>query len=159
MRLAGWYGNRSLHWGVTVPLSWVLVHHVNMRTTVDVEASWDQGYATLYQYGFPLGFTHWGTASSAEYAVFLGPLLLDWLVYLLLVGLVVGGVARLWRRPVRVPALLRVVLWGTFAWTSFLVGLDIGLGGVRWETHMPVLDVRDPVFSLGYLGHEDGYGP
>ncbi|MDR6221345.1 hypothetical protein [Deinococcus soli (ex Cha et al. 2016)] len=83
--------------------------------------------------------------------MFLGPLLLDWLV--------VGGVARLWRRPVRVPALLRVALWGAFAWTSFLVGLDIGLGGVRWETHMPVLDVRNPVFSLGHLGHEDGYSP
>ncbi|MFC6803129.1 hypothetical protein ACFQDE_16605 [Deinococcus caeni] len=126
MRLAVWNGNRSLHWGVTVPLSWFLVHFVNMRTTVDVEASWDQGYATLYRYGFPLGFTHWGTASSAEYVVFLGPLLLDWLVYLLIVGLVVGGVAQLWRRPVRVPVLLRVVLWG--------VRLDVLSGGPGHRT-------------------------
>ncbi|MBZ9712404.1 hypothetical protein [Deinococcus multiflagellatus] len=149
-----------LHLRWTLPLSWVLLHHATMRTTVDVRASWDQGYATLYQYGFPLAFTHWGLVSSAEYAYFLAPLLLDWAVYLLGSALVVHGLRRFLCSRHRLLPWLLAPLWVWALGTTGLVTVDMGLGGVTWTTRHPVLDVRDPAFSWGWRGRGlDGYGP
>lgn len=159
MHLARRLLSGSLYVSLTLPLSWSLMHHVTMRTTVDVRASWDQGYATVYQYGFPLPFTHWGLASSAEYSHFLGPLLLDWGVYFLVLAAIVGVLTRGRSMP-RMPVFLGVIIWGWALWTTFFVVLDAGIGGVHWTTRHPVLMTQDPVISWGYRGGGmDGYGP
>ena len=140
-----------------LPLSWVLVQNVMMRTTVDLRTSWDQGYASVYQYGFPLPFTHWGLVSSTEYSHFLGPLLLDWIVYLVCVTLVLRLVLRMLCPPPQVLKVVSVILWGWALWTAFLVALDVGLGGVTWTTQFSVLEKRDAVLS--WARGLDGYGP
>ncbi|WP_221089331.1 hypothetical protein [Deinococcus aquaedulcis] len=149
-----------LHLRWTVPLSWVLLHHVTMRTTVDVKASWDQGYATLYQYGFPLAFTHWGLVSSEYDAYFLLPLLLDWVLYGLACGWLVHGLRHVLLSRPRFAAWLLVPLWAGGLWTAGRVAVDVALGEVTWTTRFSVLDTRDPAFSWGWRGRGlDGYGP
>ncbi|PTA67417.1 hypothetical protein [Deinococcus arcticus] len=149
-----------LHLRLTVPLSWVLLHAMTMRTTVNVKAEWDQGYATLYQYGFPLPFTHWGLVSSEYDAYFLAPLLLDWAVYGLGCGLAVHGLRRLLRSRRRLLPWLLVPLWVWALWTTGRVAVDVALGEATWTTRFSVMSTRDPAFSWGWRGRGlDGYGP
>ena len=98
-----------------------------------------------------------GLASSAEYSHFLGPLLLDWIVYLMGVLLVLGLVLRMLRPPPQVLKVVSVILWGWALWIALSVAVDMGLGGVTWTTRFSVLETRDAVLS--WDRRLDGYGP
>ncbi|MVN87059.1 hypothetical protein GO986_09795 [Deinococcus sp. HMF7620] len=131
-----------------------------MRTTADVKAEWDQGYAALYQYGFPLPLTHWGLVSSEYDAYFLGPLLLDWAVYALVCGLAVHGLRRILRARHRFLPWLLAPLWGWALWTTGQMTVDAALGELTWTTRFSVLDTRDAALSWGWRRRGlEGNGP
>lgn len=151
--------DRSLIFGLALPLAWALMQDVTLRTTVRVKSWWDQGYSDLYQYGFPLPFTHWGLSSSEVDVFFLLPMLLDLLVYFFLTSLLAAllGPALsskpLWRKVLSGMAWL----WAVLTMQSLL--WSVLHGDLSWTTPFEVLWTTDPEFSWRKGNTLDGYGP
>lgn len=140
---------RRLCWTVLLPLSWLLLHFVTAAWERRVfVGGYDSPEVVFTQYGFPLAYQMDYPYSSAAWHWFLGPLLLDWAVYLLGLSLLARG---LWPRLRTLPLRpLTVGLWVLFALELGGTALDMLLGSVSWTSPYTVLENLSVRLALGW---------
>lgn len=130
---------RGLGWTVLLPLSWLLLHFVTAAWERRVfVGGYDSPEAVFTQYGFPLAYQMDYPYSSAAWHWFLGPLLLDWGVYFLVLAVLARGLwSRLRTLPLRPFA---VGLWILFVPLLGLTALDFLISHVSWTSPYRVLE-------------------
>lgn len=138
-----------LGWTVLLPLSWLLLHGVTVAWERRVFVGGYDGPEVVFtQYGFPLAHQMDYPYSSAAWHWFLGPLLLDWAVYFL----VLAALARwLWPRLRTLPLRpLAVGLWVLFVPELGLTVLDFLLSHVSWTSPYTVLEELNVRLVVGW---------
>ena len=141
---------RRWWWAVLLPLSWLLLHGVTVAWERRVVVGgYDSPEVVFTHYGFPLAYQMDSPYSSASWHWFLGPLLLDWAVYLLALTLLARWAwPRLRTFPLRP---LSVGLWLLFVPGLGLTALDAVISNFSWTSPYTVLEDLGVRLVVGWV--------
>ncbi|GEM47432.1 hypothetical protein [Deinococcus cellulosilyticus] len=135
-------------WMWSIPIAWLLLEHLTMRTRVRLEVPFlAGGQTTVSFYGFPLPFQHYSMISSKTFNVYLLPFALDLLVYLVVVGLLTYPL-RHWISRIYEPYRYGIFLF-LWAWVLWTVFVNHSLDHLALTPKYQILQVMDQEFYIG----------